>query len=188
MLRSFRALAHSVAAASACTRTLSHGTRVAFSVLSLPKNPLIVRDPVHGCRVINTPNPVPLVHLGEAVKYSDSSDTIAEHLRSLIILPESSFASYDTGNTTADRSLICFCFLLTGKCPSGISDLKLQKRTYQVCAATLHLLGLALVMIVLALASSPCNIYTRPHSHLFCLITILMLISLIDEIRSTQIF
>jgi hypothetical protein len=46
------------------------------------------------------------------VKYSDSSDTIPEHLRSLIILPESSFASHDTGDTKANNSSALLLFWL----------------------------------------------------------------------------
>jgi len=109
MLRSFRVLARSVTA-SACTRMFSHGTLASFSAVKLLNFAPNVKDPIRD------------------VKYSDSN-TIADHVRSLIILPESSFVFHDEGDP---RHSLSFSFSLTCDAIPGVSELKLQKRTYQV--------------------------------------------------------
>ena len=109
MLRSFRVLAPSVAA-SACTRMFSHGTLASFSAVKLLNFAPNIKDPIR------------------TVKYSDSN-TIADHVRSLIILPESSFVFHDEGDPRHSLSIL---FGLTCDFIPGVSELKLQKRTYQV--------------------------------------------------------
>ena len=80
MLRSMQALAHSVTAASGCVRMFSQvADRVACSTARNPILFSLVRHPA------------------EAVKYCCETNTIAEHVRSLLIFPESSFASDRAG-------------------------------------------------------------------------------------------
>jgi len=80
MLRSIRALTHSVTAASGCFRMFSQvADRVACSTARNPIFFSLVRHPA------------------EAVKYCCETNTIAEHVRSLLIFPESSFASDRAG-------------------------------------------------------------------------------------------
>ena len=90
MLRSMRALAHSVTAASGYVRMFSHvAARVGCSTAGNPQKFPQVRDPA------------------KTVKYCCESNMVAEHVRSLLIFPESSFASDHAGECCREPQLLC---------------------------------------------------------------------------------
>jgi hypothetical protein len=111
MLRTFTGLARSVVMASSHTRMLSHCIRTACVAVNLPNFPTSARDSF------------------QAVKYSDCS-MMAKHVPSLLIFPESSFASHDSGDWGIPFRPFIVAWLISYF--PGISELKLQKRTYQV--------------------------------------------------------
>ena len=89
MLRSMQALAHSVTAASGYVRMFSHvAARVGCSIVGNPQNFPQVRDPA------------------KTVKYCCESNMVAEHVRSLLIFPESSFASDHAGQCCREPLLL----------------------------------------------------------------------------------
>ena len=89
MLRSMQALAHSVTAASGYVRMFSHvAARVGCSIVGNPQNFPQVRDPA------------------KIVKYCCESNMVAEHVRSLLIFPESSFASDHAGQCCREPLLL----------------------------------------------------------------------------------